>query len=227
MQTISKSRTVGVLMCAAGIASAAHAGVEPGTLVSQPPNQFNALWSDSSETSLNPLERRADSFTLTEASTIRTVSFWGVYFNDAPFTEDVFTVRFYEHDASLMAPGDLLHTSGLRSLSRESTGRIVAGVADEYTYSARLNGAFDVPAGETLWLSITNNDGGNGDSTNNSWLWETSFAGDSFDAVSFDGGINWNQDSQGDLAFELSSVPVPGGAALMLSGGVFARRRRR
>jgi hypothetical protein len=225
--TKSRTRTVWVVACAAGIASAAHAGHEPGTLVSQPPNQFNAVWSDDSDSSLNPFERRADSFTLSEPAAIRTVRFWGVYFNDAPFAQDEFTVRFYSNDASLSAPDELVHSTTLQSLTRNATGEIVAGVADEYAYTARLNGAFDALPDQTYWISIINNDGGNGDSSNNSWLWETSFAGDMFDSVSYDGGMTWNQDSQGDLAFELSTVPAPSGATLILAGGLLTARPRR
>lgn len=225
---MNPTRGVAMALVALSTGPIALAGVAGETYISQPPDQINAVFSDSSEKSLNPFERRADVFSVTqESAAVRTINFWGVYFNDQPFETDEFTVRIYSASEDKAIPLEQVFFSRFSAIIREETGEIVADLVKEYAYVGRLGNAFFPVAGEEYWLSITNNDTGTGESFLNSWLWTTSSSGDGRDSVSFDGGFEWAEDDQGDLAFELSSIPAPGSAALLGVAGLAGLRRRR
>lgn len=199
---------------------AAGADASAITLLDQQPDQVTGLFADSTGATA-PAQRVADDFTLSDTSTIESISFWGGYYPNELSTTDNFTIQIFSDDAA--NPGGLLMETTFSTLDRAMTGNVLFGVS-EYEYDGMLTDSFVAMAGTTYWLSLTNDTGGV--ATGDSWFWESSSDGGNEARWSGDEGATWNLQPNG-LSFVLNgTVPSPAALALLGVAGCFGRRRR-
>ncbi len=175
------------------------------SLIFQPPNQSNGLFSDSDcDLCGTGQQSLADDFTLAAEETITEVAFFAGYFpTNIPLATDDWTVIFHADAAG--AVGAAIETQLDVPSTRVATGVVLFGV-DEYQVNLQLN-PVTLSAG-TYWIEIFNDSTGSTESV----FWE---AGD-LDAVNgrlnssfaFETpGITWNAGSP-DVAFELCAGQV-------------------
>jgi hypothetical protein len=191
------------------------------TLFEQAPALVDGTAADAS--GFNPTRRTADNFSLAGGGQIQTVQWWGFYLPldlGNPTSLDDFTVTFYTNEGGL--PGAVAYQENLFATA-EATGEFVAGVADQYLYTADLSQAFEALADETYFFSVTNNTGLGDEGT---WGWEFSSLVDGV-GLSPDGGNFWQADGSYDVAFRLVGVPGPATGALLALAGLAGSRRRK
>lgn len=181
----------------------------------------NATFADSSGPS--GFSEVADDFSLASgASTVRDVHWWGIYDSGVTPSSDQFTLKIYNDNSN--APGSLVLTLTIDSLSRTATSDVVTG-RTVHAYHAAVPGVSLAPS-TTYWLGISNNSGGN------AWAWVQSnpFSGNLHQFSISNGSFGRRLD---EAAFFLTDtiVPEPSTAALALVGGLallgMAWKRRR
>ena len=173
------------------------------TLVDQPPNQINGLFSDSDcDFCGGGAQTISENFVLGSAAAIGQLVFHGGYFPASIVTPDSFDVLIHQNAGGL--PGANVFTAtGLSPSNRFDTGVNLFGV-DEYEYTIDLNTP-SLPAG-TYFIEIFNDTSGSPES----WFWETGnldgvagIAGFAFDFQT--PGVFWNAGGGLDMAMVLSS----------------------
>ncbi|MBW2590957.1 MAG: PEP-CTERM sorting domain-containing protein [Deltaproteobacteria bacterium] len=159
--------------------------------------------------------RMADDFTLTNATTITDIHWWGYYSNQD--AEGDFTITIYEHDAEDYTPdaGQIRHVLHPASIIKEAIPE--ASSFDIYEYSINVS-PLTLTADTTYWLSIIN--------TDVSWNWSENILGPSFGFAYFNNittepNIDWGYTIEhSGLAFTLTNdaVETPEPATMLLLG---------
>jgi len=187
----------------------AHADI---TVYSQPPLFENG---NSFPAEING-GQQADNWTATASDTIHLFRWWGT--TAGPNAAGFFTLRVYSNAGG--APGGLLNQFIIGAgFSQVNTGNFDFNGRDIYRYEASLGAGFTPSVGATYWFAILNDQGAAGGPA---FLWHQGSGGNGTHAFQFNNG-GWNP-LDGDMAFELVSVPAPGALALL---GLAALRNRR
>jgi hypothetical protein len=168
-------------------------------------------------------QQEADSFTLSQLSSVQTIHWWGAYANN-DIRIDVFTLRMFSDTAGSPAITPFIDASAV-NLVRTPTN-LLDNLGDSiYEYHATLSNSVLFDAGTTYYLSIVNN-------TLGVWDWVGSRPGTHW--ARQDDASTWTASSnETSFAFELIGTPVPEPSTLLLLGiGVFGvigwtRQRRR
>lgn len=174
-------------------------------------------------------QQEADNIVLDETATIRHLGWWGFYGGSGtpatpPPANETMRVRFYGARASDGLPDDanIIFEASFQNAVRTPTGKTIAvgGRPDEYRFDVNLPTAVSLQGGTTFWLEIVQI--GDLDSL---FRWETGYGTVAGLAFKNAGYPSWQSES-GSHAFELSTVPEPMTALLLLPVIAFARGRR-
>ena len=160
-----------------------------------------------SAANINTPQQVADNFTLSAASRLTSITWWGVNFVNGIDVDD-FLVRIY---SDVSGPGIVLYSFNAGAVSRGPTSLQLGGIFDEYKYEFALPSAVDLAA-DTYHLFVQNLN------VDNDWFWETGAPGNDSSSFRIAEINTWNTQS-GDLAFRLNgtqnSIPEPGSLALI------------
>ena len=230
IRDMQQTTTVGV--CALLLSHSALGGVVYSQGTTSDPARVGLGWFSSSAPRSTRSFKHADNFVLGADSTIDRVRWWGLsegvsHIDLSNF--DSFTIEFYTSRTlpnGNIRPRDLITsmTLDIGETHASATGRSAPGGALEYLHEADLGDGVSLLAGETYWVSISAR---SIDPGADAWQWQDS---DDYDTLSssFDyAGNRWLVLEDTDSAFELISVPTPGGMALLGVTGVWCQRRRR
>jgi RHS repeat-associated protein len=178
------------------------------------PDQIEVFDADFDPNPDQIVELIADTFTLTEGTSLTRLRWWGGYsYGTGAPAADSFTV--YIHADAGGVPGPLLYQQHLGHVQRYQTGLIVlsaTGNVPEYAYNAALPEPFTAQAGETHWLVIVNDTSGHP----TTWGWESTAAGDGNLAWSHNGGPWGNYPA--DTAFIVETASSSAGNPYLFSG---------
>lgn len=163
--------------------------------------------------------QQADDWVASSATQINVFRWWGTQPGSGP-NDGSFTLRVFSNSGGM--PGSLLNSFAIgNSYSRINTGQSDSNGRDIYQYDANI-GAFNPIAGVTYWLSIVNDSSISGSPI---FLWHQGSGPNNLHAFRFQTG-SWNS-LDGDMAFELVSIPTPGALALLAMAAIGGKRRRR
>jgi hypothetical protein len=159
----------------------------------------------------------ADSFTLSQDATITGLEWYGVYPFGIASPSSAFGVSFFS-DAGGLPGAEIAQFTVSASVSDAGLGSWI------YKYTANGFSPVDVAAGETIWLSIYEDDS---TTTSQAWGWNV-YSNTAGHYVQSSGSSGWSSYT-GDLAFALEGrvVPVPGAVLLGALGLSFAGWRLR
>jgi hypothetical protein len=211
-----------VLLGAALVGLASSAGSARADVVfSQAPN-FAFMSSNNFESNVGNFQQETSQFSLTFATVITHVNWWGGY--DTGLPSDTFTIRQYLSAGAPPAVNPLATTS-VFNLTRTDTGmRDNGGLGTEvFFYSADLTTPLAVNANTTYWLSILDN-------TPDNWYWLADGPGTHYFRVG--DGVGWSLSAnQVNFAFQLvNPIPEPASMTLLVIGAAgligYGRRRR-
>ena len=196
------------------------------------PDLQNAYHSDFDQSSPSDTVQVGDDFSLTQASILGTIQWWGIYAfdNSPPATED-FTIRIFTIQNGLASslPAHEFHIGS--SVVRTETSAALGDFYTMYSYSAAIPDTTLAPG--SYLLSIM----GNTVNTASDWYWATSnvAAGNGQERES--DGSGWDFVNGGSQTVELAfnvgtpaaAVPEPGSIALTATGaaGLLVVMRRR
>ena len=176
-------------------------------------------------------QQLADDFVLSQDAVIRHVTWWGFFGSsftspaEQPPVTQTMRVRFYDARIQDSLPGTVLFEETFVDPSYAWTGRqvLTGAVPNEYKFDVDLTTPFSLTASTPYWLEIVQ-DG----ATNSLFRWEFSRSaevnGHAF-VNSASGDWRSSQSLTSDLAFQLSTIPEPGTATLLLLGSSLALRR--
>lgn len=178
-------------------------------------------------------QQSADDFVLTQAATVRHVTWWGFYGDDfespaeQPPATQTMQFRVYGARAQDGLPGDVLFEETLVDPPYAWNGRqILTGAAPkEYRFDVDLTTPMHLVATTPYWLEIVQL--GLAESL---YRWEISVANRDGFAFLIGSTGDWirTQNTPATLAFQLSTIPEPQTSALVgVASLVLARRRRR
>ncbi|MFH1419806.1 MAG: PEP-CTERM sorting domain-containing protein [Planctomycetota bacterium] len=172
----------------------------------------------------------ADNILLSEPASIRRIAWWGFYGGSGtpatpPPSVETMRIRFYGARVGDGLPDDnnILYEESFFNPSRTATGEIilVGGIPNEYIYEVDLTSPLSLEAGVPYWLEIVQI----GD-VDTAFRWENGFgvlAGHAF----VNGNVpDWRVSPSGSMAFQLSTVPEPATATLMLMGAILIWAQR-
>lgn len=213
MRTNSLKSFIVVIGMGVGMAAAGSARADI-TVYSQPPLFGNG---NSFPAEING-GQQADNWTATATDTIHLFRWWGT--TAGPGSAGHFTLRIFANAGG--SPGGLLNQFIIgNTFTQTPTGNFDFNGRDIYRYEANLGAGFTPTFGATYWFAIMNDQGLAGGPV---FLWHQGGGGNNSHAFQFNNG-GWNT-LEGDMAFELVSIPAPGALALLTLGGLAARRRR-
>jgi hypothetical protein len=206
---------------------------DEGIVVDQQPTRYGGPASDTlfrNEFGDERWQQLADNILLDEAATIRRITWWGFYGGSGtpatpPPETETMRIRFYSPRPGDGLPGEVLWEENFLDPSRAATGLIVlvGGRPKEYIYEANLAVPMSLAAQTPYWLEIVQV----GD-VDSHFRWEDGFSGHLGFAYLNEGtGDWWFAPFSYGLSFQLSAIPEPGTAVLMVLGAVAIRRRRR
>lgn len=164
----------------------------------------------------------ADDFTLTSPATIRHITWWGFYGStfgssaEQPPATQTMRLRFYDARIQDGLPGTVLFEETFLDPFYAWTGRrVLTGPApDEYKFEIDLSSPMQLVELTTYWIEIIQI----GDPSS-LYRWESSRSseinGFAFQNAATNDWIH-TQNTTSDLAFQLSTIPEPSSAALML-----------
>ncbi|OWY71514.1 hypothetical protein B7486_07440 [cyanobacterium TDX16] len=177
-------------------------------------------------------QQLADDFVLSLDAIIRHVTWWGFYGSsftspaEQPPVTQTMRVRFYDARIQDGLPGTVLFEETFVDPSYAWTGRqvLTGAVPNEYKFDVDLTTPFSLTASTPYWLEIVQVG-----SLQSHYRWEFSVAGRDGFAFRNDAAVNWahTQNISANLAFQLSTIPEPGTAMLLLLGSSLAMRRTR
>lgn len=151
----------------------------------------------------------ADSFVLSANELITGVKLWGGYGLNTPPSQDLFSVNFYQ-DTGFGTPQDAAFASYLGlSGTRVPTGFLTVVGDDVFEYELALPQALLLQEATTYYISVRTSP----------WFWSGSGWGDFWFRVN--SSDPWTYSAPGNphnLAFELTSVPIPAALWLFSSG---------
>lgn len=164
----------------------------------------------------------ADDFTLTSPATIRHITWWGFYGStfassaEQPPATQTMRLRFYDARIQDGLPGTVLFEETFVDPSYAWTGRrVLTGPApDEYKFDVDLSTPMQLVALTPYWIEIIQLS-----NPRSLYRWESSRSseinGFAFQNAATNDWIH-TQNTTSDLAFQLSTIPEPSPAALML-----------
>ncbi|MHB8635337.1 MAG: PEP-CTERM sorting domain-containing protein [Fimbriimonadaceae bacterium] len=168
-------------------------------------------------------EAIADNFSISSASTVTNIEFWGGSENfTTPTLSNFSAFDIYVYDASFNVVAST--QSPIATLSPADTGN--ANVAGGEIYAFNLSTSINLQPGN-YFLHVGSI---NVVPDSDAFVWADAVTGDnSFYVNHFDGNGWVNQSGEGDLAFKLTGTPAPEPAslALLALGGIGLLRRRR
>ncbi|OWY72118.1 hypothetical protein B7486_04110 [cyanobacterium TDX16] len=175
----------------------------------------------------------ADDFVLAQSAVIRHVTWWGFYGDDfespaeQPPATQTMRVRFYGSRINDGLPGVVLYEETFADPPYAWTGRqvLTGAVPNEYKFDVDLTSPFSLTASTPYWLEIVQLE-----SLNSHYRWEISVAtrdGYAFLNDSTGDWVHTGSAAPATLAFQLSTIPEPGTAMLLLLGSSLAMRRTR
>ncbi|OWY72117.1 hypothetical protein B7486_04105 [cyanobacterium TDX16] len=179
-------------------------------------------------------QQSADNFSLSQNAIIRHVTWWGFYGSsftspaEQPPVTQTMRVSFYEARIQDGLPGTVLFEETFVDPSYAWTGRqVLTGAApNEYKFDVDLTTPVTLRAMTAYWLEIVQLGG-----QQSHYRWEYSRSGEiNGFAVQNLTMMDWfhSQSITSDLAFQLSTIPEPGTAALFgIASMVFIQNRRR
>ena len=163
----------------------------------------------------------ADDFTLTSSATIRHVTWWGFYGStfgssaEQPPATQTMRVRFYDARIQDGLPGTILFEETFVNPPYAWTGRqVLTGPApNEYRFDVDLPTPMPLSSSTPYWLEIVQLE-----SPQSLYRWEISVSGRDGFAFQNEATVDWvhTQNTPANLAFQLSTIPEPSTAALML-----------
>jgi hypothetical protein len=203
-------------------------------VVDQQPNLYGGQGSDTlfyDYFGYEVWQREADNILLGQDRAIRRVVWWGLYggqgqSHQPPVEDETMRIRFYGARPGDGLPDDnnIIYQENFVNAQRTATGRVVdaEGLPPEYRYEADLAAPVGLAAGSVWWIEVVQV--GDVDST---FRWENApgvLAGHAFvnDIVP-----DWRFVSSGSFAFQLSTIPEPCTAGIVMVFAVFYVARRR
>ena len=162
--------------------------------------------------------QQADNWTANTTNTIHLFRWWGT--TAGPNSAGFFTLRIFSNAGG--SPGALLNQFAIgNGFTQTETGNFDFNGRDIFRYEASLGAGFTPTLGATYWFSILNDQAAVGGPV---FLWHQGGGGNGSHAFQFNNG-GWNT-LDGDMAFELVTVPAPG-AIIMFGLAALSSRRRR
>jgi hypothetical protein len=189
-------------------------------------------WFSHSEPRVNRNFKHGDEFVLGSDAAVGSVRWWGL--SEGRFRADLgnfdaFTVEFFlgvDGPGGLL-PGALVASTelSLADTAPVATGRLnPANGAIEYAHTALLDAPVVLEAGVVYFLSVSAR---SVNGSRDGWMWSDADGVDRYSASYSWASGAWTGFTDTDSAFELISVPAPGGAAALGVGGCCLLRRRR
>lgn len=183
-----------------------------------------------------PGARHADNFSFSEPVQVTTVQWWGSYIPidlDNPTFFDDFSITFFANGTNLngeSTPGEILFDQSV-TVTAVDTGNDIAGLVDQYLYTATLTQPIIFEANTQYWFHPLNNTG-LGDE--GSWGWEPTVESAGASYAFFNLGLpflGWRieDDPSINFSFRLSGsvIPAPSVVSTLALTGLVALRRRR
>lgn len=130
-------------------------------------------------------------FMLNSASAVNSIKWWGAYDGNQNQTDNFF-LRFYAGGAT---PGALLYSFNLGAGNKTTTGNVMLGMWNEYSYKSTFS-TFNLAANTSYFISLSNQNSGT-----DTWFWANG-NGPSNNGASYGG--SW-VNTGASLAFELSN----------------------
>ncbi|MCC7313900.1 MAG: hypothetical protein IT419_03700 [Planctomycetes bacterium] len=163
----------------------------------------------------------ADDFMIDSATTIRHVTWWGFYGGtftnpaEQPPATQTMRIRFYGARALDNLPGSVLFEESVIDPPYAWTGRqiLTGATPNEYRFDVNLTIPAQLNSSTLYWLEIVQVG-----SQQSVYRWEYSVSGRDGFAFQNDATVDWvhTQNTAANLAFQLSTIPEPSTAALML-----------
>lgn len=232
-------RVTDTMMCGAILACVSGTAMAQQTLFEQLPGLIDIFAQDA--TGSQPGARHADNFSLTEPVEVTSVQWWGSYVPlnlTNPTALDNFTVTFYADgtnpNSGVSTPGDVIFQQSV-SVTAVDTGADIAGVVDQYLYTATFSTPIVFEANQTYWFAPLNDTNlGDLPDTLASWGWEPTLPQAGATHAFLNLGLpelGWRiqDDDSVNLSFRLNGniIPSPSVAAVFGAAGLMAVRRRR
>lgn len=176
-------------------------------------------------------QQTADDFVLTQPAIVRHVTWWGFYGSsftspaERPPATQTMRIRVYGARAQDGLPGAVLFEESVVDPPYAWTGRqVLTGAApNEYRFDVNLAMPLHLSSSTPYWLEIVQFG-----STQSHYRWEISVANRDGYAFLNDATVDWwrTQNTPATLAFQLSTIPEPGTAALVAVVLLVLVRRR-
>ena len=177
--------------------------------------------------------RAATVFSLSGSTSFDAIRFWGILFQSAPYTPDVFWQILRDNGGS---PGTSVALEG-NAVASATLDSELASSPGAFSWQFDLATGTRTLSDGVYWLALHDGPLDPGAFTGSSLIWETTNAPGAYAIQTFSIDQTWNPGDQAGLAFDLRTMPVvstpePGsvillGSGLLSIGGVGAMRRRR
>jgi hypothetical protein len=212
-----------VIACGAMLASVSGVAMAEETLFEQAPGLVDIRAQDASGSI--PGARHADDVSFDQAVEVTTIQWWGSYVPvdlENPTSLDAFSVTIFEDGVNVSGestPGRILFEDFV-FVTAVDTGEDIAGVVDQYLYTATLPAPIQFDANTVYWFHPLNNTGLDSEG---SWGWEPTLPGPGRSWAFFNLGLpqlGWRieDDEQSNFAFRLLGTPVTAPCPLDLDG---------
>ena len=177
--------------------------------------------------------RAASVFSLSGSTSFNAIRFWGILFQNAPYTPDIFWQILRDDGGS---PGTSVALEG-NAVADATLRTELASSPGAFSWQFDLATGARTLSDGVYWLALHDGPLDPGGFTGSSLIWETTAAPGAYDIQTFSIDNTWSPGAPAGLAFDLRTMPVvatpePASVILLASGllsigGVAARRRRR
>ncbi len=213
--------TAAVSLCAAAAPTLAQVAVNGGA-----PNS-GAGWNIFDD------NRAASVFSISAPTSFDAIRFWGILFQNAPYTPDIFWQILRDEGGS---PGTSVALEG-NAVADATLRTELASSPGAFSWQFDLATGARTLSDGVYWLALHDGPLNPSGFTGSSLIWETTAAPGAYDIQTFSVADTWSDGGQTGLAFDLRTMPVvatpePASVILLASGllsigGIGARRRRR